>query len=297
MSAEFHPLQPGEPIGVVALSGPVDPAQLEAGLTVLRGWEHPIVEASNLRRKNLYLAGSDDERLAGLEEVVDQGVRWIMAARGGYGSTRLLPSTSIADLRRRGIRLIGFSDLTAFLNPLAGEGGAIQIHGPMVAAGLARPHNARRLHSVLTGEMEGEVLYRFPQSSVIRSGSVAGPALGGNLTMLVSLLGTPWEPDFDGCVLFLEEVSEPLYRLDRLLTHFRCSGRLRNVKALIGGSLRGCRPASERSQRWRELLEESAPSGAPIVAGLPFGHGAANMAFPIGASIEVDTQSGCVRWS
>ena len=96
MKSIWRPLEPGEPIGVVALSGPVDTAKLEAGLTVLRDWGHPVIEAANLRAEQGYLAGSDSERLAGLEEVLGAGVRWIVAARGGFGCTRLLPSVSLA---------------------------------------------------------------------------------------------------------------------------------------------------------------------------------------------------------
>jgi muramoyltetrapeptide carboxypeptidase len=97
-------------------------------------------------------------------------------------------------------------------------------------------------------------------------------------------------------VLFLEEVDEPLYRLDRMLTHLRASATLLKVKALIGGSLRGCRPAAARPERWRRLLLEVAPEGAPVVTGLPFGHGADNRAFPIGAVVELDTRRGRVTW-
>jgi muramoyltetrapeptide carboxypeptidase len=292
---DWHPLQPGEPIGVVALSGPVDAGKLEAGIGVLRGWGHPVIEASNLHREESYLAGGDEERLSGLEEVVDGGARIIIAARGGYGSTRLLDMIPWRDLSRRGACLIGYSDLTAILNPLAGDG-VPQIHGPMVASGLGTHHNAKRLHSLLLGELVGKPFFRIPEGSVIRAGRAEGRALGGNLTVLTSLIGTPWEPDFDDCVLFLEEVNEPLYRLDRMLTHLRGSGRLRNVKALIGGSLRGCRPASERPELWRRLLLEAAPSSAPVAVGLPFGHGAANLAFPIGATVEVDTKTLQVIW-
>lgn len=297
VSSIWKPLEPDEPIGVIALSGPVDPVKLEAGLTVLRGWGHPVIEAANLRAEEAYLAGSDAERLAGLDEVVAAGARWLIAARGGFGSTRLLPSLSLERLRDRGVSLIGYSDLTAFLNPLAQNGGAVQVHGPMAAAGLTRPDNARRLHALLKGEFAGATLFRFSESAVARPGRAAGPALGGNLTLVASLLGTPWEPDFDGCVLFLEEVGEPLYRLDRLLTHLRCSGRLRNVKALIGGSLRGCGPVSDRACRWRQMLEETAPPEAPVVVGLPFGHGATNLAFPIGATVELDTDRRRITWS
>lgn len=296
MSSEFIPLQDGEPIGVVALSGPVDADKLEAGLAVLRSWGHPIVEASNLRRRDQYLAGSDAERLAGLEEVVASGTRWILAARGGYGCTRLLPSLPLERLRRRGVSLVGYSDLTSLVNPLAQSGGAVQVHGPMVAAGLARPGNAARLRALLGGALAGGELFRFSERSVGRHGSVSGPALGGNLSLLCSLIGTPWAPDLEGSVLFLEEVDEPLYRLDRMLTHLRASATLHKVKALIGGSLRGCRPAAGRAGQWRRLLLEAAPEGAPVVTGLPFGHGADNRAFPIGAVVELDTRRGRVTW-
>jgi muramoyltetrapeptide carboxypeptidase len=292
---DWIPLQPGEPIGVVALSGPVDPAKLDAGLEVLRSWGHPVIEASNLHRAETYLAGGDEERLAGFTEVVASGARFIIAARGGYGASRLLDKIEWGDLSNRGICMVGYSDLTAILNPLGGDG-IPQIHGPMVASGLGVRSNAKRLHSALLGELVGQPLFRIPESSVIRPGRAHGRAVGGNLTVLTSLIGTPWEPDFDGSVLFLEEVNEPLYRLDRMLTHLRGSGRLRNVKALIGGSLRGCRPASERSELWRRLLLEGAPPTAPVAVDLPFGHGAANFAFPIGATVEIDTNSLQIVW-
>ena len=295
MKNEWKPLQPGEPIGVVALSGPVDAEKLDAGLEVLRDWGHPVIEASNLHREEAYLAGGDEDRLAGLEEVVAKGARVVIAARGGYGASRLLDRINWRDLSNRGICMVGFSDLTAVLNPL-GRDGVPQIHGPMVASGLNTRYNAKRLHSVLLGELKGKALFRIPEASVVRSGWAEGRALGGNLTVLTALIGTPWEPEFDGSVLFLEEVNEPLYRLDRMLTHLRGSGKLRNVKALIGGSLRGCRPASERPDLWRRLLCEAAPPAAPVVVDLPFGHGAANLAFPIGATVEIDTKALQVIW-
>jgi muramoyltetrapeptide carboxypeptidase len=293
----WTPLQPGEPIGVVALSGPVDEGKLEAGLEVLRGWGHPIVEASNLRREEFYLAGRDEERVAGVDEVLDGGARWIMAARGGYGSARILGTMPWERLRSCAVRFIGFSDMTAILNPLACDGGVVQIHGPMVAAGLTGRHNADRLHALLRGELVGEVLFRFPQRSVVRAGRAEGRAVGGNLSLLTSLLATPRELDFDDAILFLEDIDEPLYRLDRMLTHLRSSGKLRNVKALIGGSLRGCRPASKRAETWQSLLMEAAPAGAPIVIGLPFGHGATNLAFPIGGRVTLDTRARRLSWS
>jgi muramoyltetrapeptide carboxypeptidase len=167
----------------------------------------------------------------------------------------------------------------------------------MVAAGMARAANAERLYQILTGDLVGQELFPIRPRAVVRHGQARGMALGGNLSMLIALLGTPFEPRFEDAVLFLEDLGEPLYRLDRMLTQLRCSGRLRGVKALIGGSLRSCSPAASRDRRWRELLLEAAPKDAVVVVGLPFGHGAANMAFPMGVPVEVDTRTGTVSWS
>lgn len=296
MAAIFEPLRPGEPLGVAALSGPVDGARLERGLAALRAWGHPVVEASNLRAREGYLAGEDGARLAGLVGLLDAGVRVIVAARGGYGATRLLRELPWRRLEEAGACVVGFSDVTAVTSPLAAAGAA-QVHGPMVAAGMDRPDAAERLRRVLDGELAGKTLFRFREHAVVRPGGVEGRAAGGNLATLTALLGTPWEPDLDDAVLFLEEVGEPLYRLDRMLTQLASSERLSRVRAVVGGSLRGCRPAARRDEVWRRLLAESLPSDAVIVTGLPFGHGARNMAFPIGVPVAVDTRSGTVRWS
>jgi len=291
----LRPLERGEPIGVVALSGPVDPAKLVDGLDVIRSWNCPVEPAPNLRDREGYLAGSDQARLDGLTDLLDRGIRTFIAARGGFGVTRLmdrLPWTRLIDGQAQ---FIGFSDLTAILNPLASS--MVQIHGPMVAAGLARSANASRLLDVLLGRLEGQDLFSIPGGKVLRHGKTAGRALGGNLSLLSALVGTPWEPDFNDAILFLEEVSEPPYRLDRMLTHLRSSVSFAGVKALIGGTLHACRPHSECVARWSQLLVEAAPEGVPVVAGLRFGHGARNMAFPIGAPLVVDTRRGAVSWS
>jgi len=284
---------------VVALSGPVDQRRLEAGLGVLRRAGHRPIVAPNVGRDSEwgYLAGSDSARLAGLERVLDEGARTVLAARGGFGVARLLRHLPWERLVSERVTFVGFSDLTALLNRLPVAGGCVQVHGPMAAAGLQRSENAGRLLRLLRGDLVGRDLFRFGPKAIVRPGSARGFAAGGNLTVLTSLIGTRHEPRWDGAVLFLEEVNEPLYRLDRMLTHLAGSGRLTRVKALIGGSLRGCRPARERDLRWRELLAEVAPVGAPVVVGRPFGHGAANLAFPIGAQLDVDTAAGTVVWS
>lgn len=295
MSSRWRSLDPGEPIGVVALSGPVDPSKLDKGLEILRTWGNPVLLAPNLLNRDSYLAGSDNDRLDGLFELLERGVRTFIAARGGFGATRLLDRLPWDRLVTDEVRFVGFSDLTAILNPLARS--SVQIHGPMVAAGLDREANVRRLRELLLGRLVGRELFRIPAECVLRHGAAEGIARGGNLTLLSALMGTPSEPDFNDSVLFVEEVAEPPYRLDRLLTHLRGSASFTGVKALIGGSLHACRPQSECRSRWSELLLESVPESVPVVLGMPFGHGARNLAFPLGASVEIDTRRGALSWS
>jgi muramoyltetrapeptide carboxypeptidase len=296
MARPFKPLESGEPIGVVALSGPVDRARLSEGLAELESWGHPVLVAPNVSTATGYLAGTDEERLRGLEWVLDRGARVVVAARGGFGVTRLMTDLDIPRLAADGVTFVGYSDLTALLNGVVVAGGCPQIHGPMVAAGMSRPGNALRLHQILTGDRHQKPLFEFDDGNVVRPGRAVGRSVGGNLALVEASLGTSYEPDFDNSVLFLEEVGEPPYRLDRMLTHLRASARLRRVKALICGSLRGCRPARDTSRRWRELVAEIVPQRVPVVVALPFGHGAVNRAFPIGSEVDVDTSTGVIRW-
>ena len=120
--------------------------------------------------------------------------------------------------------------------------------------------------------------------------------LGGNLSLMVSLMGTPWEIDLDGAVLALEETGEPPYRIDRMLSQLAHSQGFSGLKAVISGKLHTCRPHAEASEAWSERLAAIAPAGVPIVTGLPFGHGADNRAFPIGADVVVDSGRGEVIW-
>jgi len=291
----WRTLERDEPIGVVALSGPVDPDRLAAGLKALQSWGNPIELASNLRAQKSYLAGSDESRLNGLNELLDLGVRTFIAARGGFGVTRLMEHVPWTRMASSGVQFIGFSDLTALLNPLSTS--VVQVHGPMVAAGLEHRANEERLRDLLLGRLIGECLFPIPADKVLRHGKAEGVVMGGNLSLLSTLIGTQWEPDFSDRILFLEEVSEPSYRLDRLLTHLRSSASFSGVKALIGGTLHACRPHSECVERWSELLLEAAPEGVPVICGLPFGHGMKNMAFPVGATVEIDTRRAAVSWS
>ncbi len=295
MEGAAPPLGATEPVGIVALSSPVDRADLEAGRAALLRLGHPVLLAPNLFDRSTLgtTAGDDERRIDGLETVLDSGARVILAARGGFGVTRILDRLPWDRLVRDRIVFAGFSDLTALLNPLVAAGGAVQVHGPMVARGMTDPASRTRLFDLLEGRLTGRTLFDIEPSNIVRPGRAAGRAIGGNLSVLCCLLGTRFEPVWDGAILFLEDVGEPLYRLDRLLTHLKTAGRLKRVAAVVSGRLSRCRGSAGGA--WERLLREAAGE-VPVVAGLPFGHGAVNMAFPLGARVELDTGNGHLIW-
>ncbi|MFH1177505.1 MAG: LD-carboxypeptidase [Acidobacteriota bacterium] len=290
------PLVPGDKIGVWVLAGGPAEAALQRGVELLQeaGFEVLVRPAPPYSRA--YLAAPDEARLAALGELLDAGVRALVAARGGYGVMRLLERLPWERLAAWGGWVVGFSDVTALHAALAARFPFATLHGPMVASLGRDTESTSRLLALLRGEdREGEMTFRPLQ--VVRSGVARGVAVGGNLSLLCALAGTPFEPEYGGAIVFIEEVAEPLFRLDRMLTHLRLSSRLAAAKAVIAGELVRCgRGETGWRERWRELLAEVAPPGAPVVEGLPFGHGKRNRPFPLGVEVEVDTARGTVSW-
>lgn len=282
--------RPGAELALVAPAGAVPRPALEAGLEVLAGLaphSRCLVDDQVLASQG-YLAGGDRERAAHLARLLsDPSLGAVLAARGGFGCSRLLPRLDLAALARAGGCLLGFSDLTCLLNALASQG-LVTLHGPVVTQ-LPRLDQPSRqdLAALLAGQPP------FPSRLAGRPrspGRARGRLQGGNLTSFCHLLGTSWFPDLDGAILFLEETGEAAYRLDRLLTQLELAGMLPQVAGVAVGRL------SEQETDPPELTEvvrsRLAGLGRPVVLGLPFGHGAANRLLPVGAMAELDGEAG-----
>lgn len=299
MPAQPRPLPPPVPtggcIGLISLASPLDPRVARRGIRALERAGFHVISPANLAARHGYLAGDDEARLAGLLEVLAARPHALLATRGGYGVMRLLPHLPWRELARWGGWVVGFSDLTALHAALSTRFPWATLHGPMLSS-LARPD--RRAEQVL-GWLRGKprsLLFRIPPGGVVRGGVARGVAAGGNLSLLAALVGTPYEFDYDGAVLFLEDVNEPAYRLDRLLTQLALSSRLARVKAVVVGEMARCGAGLLGwRKRWRQLLEEVAPQ-AVIVEGVGFGHGRRNRPLPLGVEVEVDTAARTVRW-
>ena len=286
------PAGPGDRVGVAALSGPVDPARLEAGLAALRRLGFEPVPAANLGSRDGLFAGGDAERLAAFHQLAaDPDLPVIFFARGGHGLLRLLPALDWDLLRRRPRAYIGYSDVTPFLLEVVRRLALAAFHGPMVAADLARGLTAEEEESLLAA-LAGRYPAVQPFSRWLReppSGGVRGPLLGGCLSLLTATLGTPFAPDLDRALLFWEDLNEPPYRVDRMLTHLGLSGNLANIAGMIVGHLEnGQRPAGEPPD-WPALIGGSVASFSwPLAWGLESGHVAPNRTLPMGLTTRLD---------
>jgi len=283
------PVRAGDRVGVAALSGPVAPERLAAGLSELRALGFAPVPARNLEARHDLFAGDDALRLEALHELADDdSIAAIVFARGGHGLLRLLPEVDLARLARRPRAWVGYSDLTPLLNALAQRAGVVTLHGPMVAADLARGLTAEERASFLAA-LAGD----WPQLHALRADERAsaiaaeGETAGGCLSLLAATLGTPWQCDLSDKIVLLEDVDEPTYRIDRMLTHLGLSGSLAAVRGLILGDLRGSDEAKDVPSSVAARVRRVAP-GAAVWQGLEIGHRPPNRTLPIGLAARID---------
>ena len=298
MSALVRPprLAPGATIGVAAVSGPVEPARLQAGVAALERRGFRVRLGSNLGRREGFLAGSDAERAAGyLELIGDAEVDAVFFARGGYGASRVLSRLDAEAIRARPRIHLGGSDLTPLFGFLARRCGLVAFYGPMVAVSIAREEGLD-WETVLAGATPAP--HPVAESDVLASGAGEGPLVGGCLSLLASQCGTPEAVDGRGAVLFWEDVGEDTYRLDRMLTQLERSGTLDRLQAMLIGSITpGARggESPETVAAWLHGYFTGAPF--PVVSGFPAGHLARTRTLPLGLPVRVDTARGLVEFS
>lgn len=288
------PVNSGDRVGVAALSGPVDPGRLGRGLAALERLGFEPVPAANLRSRHGLFAGPDDERLAAFHALAgDPTVRAIVFARGGHGVLRLLPRIDWDLLARHPRAYVGYSDLTPFLLAVVRRLGLVAFHGPMAAADLARGLAEPEERSFLDA-LAGGIGRALPVAGWLREGPAEGPLLGGCLSLLASVQGTPWAPDLTGAVLFWEDLEEPRYRLDRMLTHLGLSGSLAAIRGMVIGHCRptDTDPAEPGGGPW--LADALAGHGWPVAWGLQAGHEAPNLTLPLGAPARLDPTIGAL---
>lgn len=291
----IHP-PPGSPVSLVAPAGPVSAPAIERALERVRamGWE-PLLGRHSSRRRG-YLAGTDEERANDLNDALrdaENAAIWFL--RGGYGSMRILDRVDWSALERRPRPLIGFSDNTAF-HLAAIRRGLVTFHGPHAAAPEFPVFTARSLALALDpGGADSPLPLPDGHSGIVAvNGGVAeGALVGGNLAMLAATLATPVQLRASGTILFLEEVAEPAYRVDRLLTQLRLAGVLDDVAGIAVGAISACSDAGvEGNPSVAEIVaDRTADLDVPILSGLPFGHVAESWTIPVGIRARLDADA------
>jgi muramoyltetrapeptide carboxypeptidase len=285
-------LQRGDRVAVVAPASPFAREEFEAGLAELRtlGFE-PAYDDTVFDRLG-YLAGAAQTRATAFKNAWDDpSIAALMAARGGYGSVQVLPLLDASMITRHPKAFIGFSDNTSILTWLTLMCGVVSFHGPMIEGRLAKGEAAYDrdtfVRCLCRAEPAGDIVH--PRVEVIKPGEAVGMLIGGTLTQIVASLGTPYAFDPpSGCVLFLDEVGERPFRIDRMLTQLRLSGRLGRASAVVFGELPNCDEPGGTPTGRATVADVMKDFPGPILFGLPSGHTAgATLTLPFGVQTRV----------
>jgi muramoyltetrapeptide carboxypeptidase len=301
-------LVPGDTVGLI------DPASatflrqdVEIVTDVVAAMGFKVKRGAHLMDRYGYLAGRDRDRAADVDALfADPEVKAVLAVRGGWGSARLLPYLDFERIRRHPKVLLGYSDLTALLNAVHARTGLVTFHGP-VGVSTWTPFSVEHLRRVLVEgqaptlanpvEVKDTLVPVEDRVWTITPGVARGRLLGGNLTVLSALAGTPYLPDFQGALLFLEDVREQIYRIDRMLTQLALAGILRDVRGVVIGKCTRCDPGEGYgSLTLEEVFDDHLkPLGVPAWHGAMIGHIDRQFTLPIGIEAEIDAGAGTIR--
>jgi len=288
-------IQKGETIGLVAPAGPlINKSNFTAGVRLLQKKGFRVKYNPQLLNTKGYLAGSDQERADEFNSLwADPEVKGLVAARGGYGCLRMLDLIDTRQIRKNPKILVGFSDLTVLLTAIHKKTGLVTYHGPVVTTLASIDRKSQTgFFQVLTGNRPQFI--KPPKLKILKKGQARGILLGGNLTTLVHMLATPYEIAWDQALLFIEDIGETPYRLDRLLTHLSRAKRLQKIKGLILGTFSDDDRRENNAMRkavQTRIAELLAGVDIPVWANFPVGHSRRNLTLPIGAKAEMDSSA------
>jgi muramoyltetrapeptide carboxypeptidase len=290
-------LQKGDTVALITPGSPITQEKLDKTLANLKMLGLKAKYNPSIMARHGYLAGPDEQRISDIHEFfADKTVKAIWCIRGGYGCPRLLPKLDFKLIKRNPKILIGYSDVTALLAAILEKTKMISFHGPMTASTFT-PFALAHLKAVL---MEGRskwlidpALFENGQYS-IRSGTASGPLVGGNLSLLSALVGTPYEICYKNKIVFIEEIGEKPYRIDRMLTQLRQGSDLKEAAAIVLGVFESCEAKKEdASLSLKETLTDRLYDlGIPVYYGFPVGHISDQCTLPIGGEAHFDGATG-----
>lgn len=286
------------PVGIIApASAPLDDADLSEGLDALSRSGFDTVLLRPDFGAHGFLAGDDDARASELEmAITGDGPDTLICVRGGYGTLRLLDRIDYGAARRRPRLIVGYSDITALQLALLCKAGWTSISGPMVAVDWKEPVPAsmEQFLALASGRHPGDLVGPSGERlSPLVHGSAEGRLIGGNLTLITRLIGTPYLPDLHGAILFLEEVGEPPYRIDGMLAQLRLAGVLTRLGGVVLGGFTDAEPESGRPSLTLEQVFDDyfGGLGIPVAGDLAYGHFPVKSAIPVGVRARLEVSS------
>jgi muramoyltetrapeptide carboxypeptidase len=302
-------LRPGDTVGLIEpASATYEPFDVQYVEEVVRAMGLVPKRGKHLLGRHGYLAGTDAERAEDVNAMfADKSVKAILAVRGGWGCARILPLLDYAMISKNPKPLIGYSDITALHMALQAKTGMVSFHGPN-GSSIWGKQSVDCFKPIL---FDGATyIYRNPvptedrlvqkkwRTQIIRGGTAQGKLIGGNLTVLSALVGTPYVPNFDGAILFLEDVAEAEYRIDRMLTQLSLAGILKKLRGVIFGQCTDCKDGDRNLGGFTltEIFQHHFGAlGVPAFQGAFFGHITDQFTFPIGVQVEMNADAGTLQ--
>lgn len=302
-------LQKGDTVGVITPSSSITRDNYEKLLSNLEKLGLNPQYSENMRVKKGFLAGTDEQRIADIHAMFEAPeIKGIICARGGYGAQRLLPGINFNLIQKNPKLFIGYSDITALLLAIYKQTGLICFHGPNGDSEFS-DFSLQQFQQLIFENKAGTLAVSDPSLppefkdswKVIRPGLVHGELIGGNLTLISTLMGTPYEPDFSGKIVFLEDIGESPYRVDRMLTQLLISGKLQKAHGIALGIFTDCEEKADDPDfpdtfSLAEIIQERLGKlNIPAAYGFPFGHIPYNGILPMGIRAVMDTANGQIR--
>ena len=302
------PLAKGDPIGLVSPSSAFeDSFSLQLAREAMEALGFVVKTGAHYGDRRGHLAGSDADRAGDLNAMfADRSVKAIVCTRGGSGAARLLPLLDYAAIQRNPKVLLGYSDITALHCAIQARTGLVTFHGP-IGSGSWNRFNVEQFQRVLLDrelaeyrnkvEQGDELVPRQNRIVTIRGGKARGQLVGGNLTVLTALAGSPYLPDFTGKILFLEDVGEAPYRIDRMFSTLKLMGALDRIAGLVFGECTDCKPGDGYGSLTLEQILDHyiLPLGIPAYRGAMIGHIREQFIVPVGGRVELDADAGTFR--
>ncbi|MCP4760606.1 MAG: LD-carboxypeptidase [archaeon] len=280
-------LKPGDTIGICAPSARFDLQKFNNGIQIIKDLGYRVEIPKEIFEKKRYLAGDDILRANIINRLVaDSEIDGIMCARGGFGAMRILQYLNWELIKKSPKLFIGFSDISSLLLSIVDKTGNIVIHGPtIVSLADAQEKTLESFQNTIQGIL-GEI--EIQNGKILKSGQCTGVLKGGNISTISHLLGTRFQPDFHNTVLFLEDIGEPAYKIDRMLSQMKMAGVFRTIAGVITGSFEKCDNVEYIFEILLEIFQEF---NIPVMTGLNSGHGKINLSFPMGMDVTINIEN------